>query len=74
LHGRMLGDPKRRKRTIAVSLEKHRSTEWEVQRYNLPPRVILKWANEIGRDSVRLMQFNEKHLPGAPRALPCRWP
>ena len=74
LHGRMLGDPKRRKRIIAVSLERHRSAEWAVQSYDVPPRKIQKWANEVGRDSVRLIQFNAKQLPGSPRALPCRWP
>jgi hypothetical protein len=73
-HGRVLGDPKKRSRTVAITHHRHRRTGWHVQPYNFNARLILKWANHIGILSTRLQRLNMRYLPGSPSTLPCRFP
>lgn len=73
-HGRMLGDPSGRVRTIKATAHQHRKTKWSVYPSDIEPSDLRKMARSMGHLTLALMAFNEKHLPVEPSSLPCIFP
>jgi hypothetical protein len=75
LHSKVLGDPKRRTRTLCFENNRHRHGDWRVRPIVVSARKICAIARAIGELTAELIQLNQRFLEKtSPKSLPCTFP
>jgi hypothetical protein len=73
LHGRVVGDPRKRTRQICFEHHRHRNGQWHVQPVPIEPRKLRTMARVVGSAAAALISLNRRYLRVSPR-LPNTYP
>lgn len=74
LHGRLVGDPRRKTRYMATEHHRHRHGNWNANVQYAQPRHVKRAANHLREIIYSLISLNRRYLPVEPYALPNRYP
>jgi hypothetical protein len=74
LHGRVVGDPRRRTRRLCFEHHRHRQGNWSVNPITIEPRELRRMARIIGSVTRTLISLNRRYLKVSPQSLPNTFP